>query len=87
MYLMFQDYYSTCIVYRIPGNFRVAKFSQISQILLSHKIKFHESITMPHLLYCTRGSFVKIFFAKLLKSPFSQKFSDAKISWYTVIGD
>ena len=25
------------------------------------EIKFHESIAMPHLLYCTHGSFAKIF--------------------------
>ena len=28
--------------YRIPGNFRVALFSQISRILVSCKIKFHK---------------------------------------------
>ena len=40
---------------------------------------------MPHLLWCPRGSFMKIFFAKLLKLPFSRKFRDAKIPQYTVV--
>ena len=56
------------------------KFSRISQILLSHEIKFYKSISMPHLLYCTRESFAKIFFAKLSFATIS----DAKISQYTV---
>ena len=38
---------------------------------------------MLHLLCCPCESFTKIFFAKLLKSPFLQKFSDAKIPRYT----
>ena len=49
--------------YRILGKFRSAKFSRISRFLLSREIKFCEIITMPHLLYCTCGSFAKIFFA------------------------
>ena len=39
---------------------------------------------MPHLLCYPRGSFAKILFVKLLKLTFSGKFSDTKISWYTV---
>ena len=35
---------------------------------------------MPFILH----TWMKIFSVKLLKSPFSQKFNDAKISWYTV---
>ena len=61
--------------YRIPGNFRVAKFLQFHEFLLSRKIKFREIIAMPHLLYCTRGSFTEIFFVN---------FYFAKISRYTV---
>ena len=61
--------------YRIPGNFHVAKFSRFHEFLLSREIKFHKIIAMPHFLYCTRGSFTKIFFAKTY---------DAKISWYMV---
>ena len=75
---------SNAINYRIPGNFCVALFSRISRILLSHKIKFRECIAMPHLLYCPRGTFAKIIFTKLLKSPFLQKFSNVKFSQYTV---
>ena len=75
---------SNAINYRIPGNICVALFSQISRILLSHEIKFRECIAIPHLLYCPRESFAKIIFTKLLKSPFLQKFSDVKISQYTV---
>ena len=68
------------IIYHILGNFRVALFSQILQILLSRETKFRESIATPHLLYCPHGSFAKIFYAKLSKLPFLQKFSDTKIS-------
>ena len=35
---------------------------------------------MPQLLCCPRGSFAKIFFAKLLKSLFLRKFTDTKFS-------
>ena len=54
-------YTSACLwkSYSIPGYFCVAKFLRI---LLIREIKFCESITMPHLLYCTCGSFAKIFF-------------------------
>ena len=34
--------------YRIPGNFRGAKFSRISRFLLFREIKFREIIAMPH---------------------------------------
>ena len=68
----------------IPGNFCIALFSRISQILLSCEIKFHENVAMPYLLCCPCRSSAKIFFAKLLKLPFLRKFSDAKISRYTV---
>ena len=34
--------------YRIPGNFRGAKFSRISRFLLFRKIKFREITAMPH---------------------------------------
>ena len=59
--------FSLCLLclaraYRITGNFRIAKFSRFHEFLLSHEIKFREIIAMPHLLYCTRGSFAKIFF-------------------------
>ena len=61
--------------YRIPGNFRIAKFLRFHEFLLSREIKFRKIIAMPHLLYCTHGSFAKIFFAN---------FYFAKISRYTV---
>ena len=69
-----------CQNYRIPGNFHVVLFSKISRILPSPEIKSHKRITMPHLLCCprARGSFAKIFFTKLLKSPFSRKFRTQK---------
>ena len=78
------SYNSVFVMYRILRNFCVVLFFQISQILLSRKIKFRKSITMPHLICCPHGSFVKIYFTKLLKSQFSRKFSDIKIFQYTV---
>ena len=57
--------------------------------------KFHEfcsvaklnfaKVSPSHTFYAAPcGSFMKIFFTKLLKLPFLQKFSDVKISRYTV---
>ena len=55
-------------------------FHEFREFCSGRKIKFCESIAMPHLLYCTHRSFAKIFFMQLSKLPFSRKFSNAKIS-------
>ena len=49
------------MLYCILGNFHIALFLPISQILLSRKIKFCESIAMQHLLCCPHESFAKFF--------------------------
>ena len=54
--------------YCIPENFH--KFCSVAKYCNA----------MPFILH----TWMKIFSVKLLKSPFSQKFNDAKISWYTV---
>ena len=60
-------------LYRIPGNFRIALFSQILQILLTRKIKFHE-ILPCHTFDVAMWIIHENILTKLLKSPFLQKF-------------
>ena len=50
--------HTSLMYYCILENFHIAVFSQILQILLSHEIKFRESV------YLLCGSFTKIFFMK-----------------------
>ena len=68
-------------MYRIPGNFHVAKFSRFHEFLLSRGIKFREIIAC-HTFYIAHVDHSRKYFLRIF---ISRKLSDAKISRYTVL--
>ena len=82
-------YQDTSVYFCIMSNivyreiFTSLLFSQISQIVL--KLNFVKISPCYTFYNCPCRSFSKKFFAKLLKSPSSEKFSNTKISRYTVV--
>ena len=69
------------MTYRIPGNFRGAKFSRISRFLLSREIKFREIPPTGRGHVGLIGHSRKFISQKFV----SRKFSATKISRYTVV--
>ena len=66
------------LTYCILKNFRSIYYHKFCKFCSVAKLNFAKVLPLPHLLCCPCG-----LFAKLLKLPFSWKFSDAKISQYT----